>query len=151
MNSSDIIAIVAVVVSAIVSITATIFSYLNNKSNIKAKRVEMAFERQLNALSAVAEKLRAIETFLITEGQFISEFEEFRQKLIAVVVKMKVERDRQEVFLPESIVNHLYELEVNMTESNELLEKKDLPAYIEKYIGEVDNVLSAMRHFIETR
>ena len=50
MTPSDVIAIVAVVVSAVVSILSVYISYKNNKANIGAKRSEMIFERQIRIL-----------------------------------------------------------------------------------------------------
>ena len=45
MNSSDIIAIIAIVVSTIVSTLSVYIFYKNNKSNIDSKRTEIALER----------------------------------------------------------------------------------------------------------
>jgi hypothetical protein len=57
MTSSDIIAIVAIVMSALVSIVSASISYLNNKQNISAKRSEIALEKRMEAFRDVVEKL----------------------------------------------------------------------------------------------
>jgi hypothetical protein len=57
MNSSDIIAIVAIVISAIVSVVSSVITYKNNKVNIEARRSEMAFEKQLEAFRELAERM----------------------------------------------------------------------------------------------
>ena len=65
MNTSDIIAIVAIVVSAIVSISAGIISYKANKATIEARRSEMAFEKQIEAFREIAEKMSGIRKVFI--------------------------------------------------------------------------------------
>jgi biopolymer transport protein ExbB/TolQ len=60
MDVSDIIAIVAIIASAIVSIIAAITSYRNTKLSIQARRSEMAFEKQIEAFRELAEKLGGI-------------------------------------------------------------------------------------------
>jgi hypothetical protein len=60
MTTSDIIAIVALVVSAVVSIVVAITSYRSNKLNIQARRSEMAFEKQIEAFREIAEKISNI-------------------------------------------------------------------------------------------
>jgi hypothetical protein len=49
MAPSDIIAIVAIVVSAIVSIVSAFIAYKNNEANILARRSEIALERRMDA------------------------------------------------------------------------------------------------------
>lgn len=66
MNTSDIIAIVAIVVSAIVSIIVTITSYRSNKLNIQARRSEMAFEKQIEGFKEIAEKMSGIRKAMIS-------------------------------------------------------------------------------------
>src|SRR5215510_7507327 len=65
MNTSDIIAIVAIVVSALVSIIVAITSYRSNKLNIQARRSEMAFEKQIEAFREIAEKISGIRKAII--------------------------------------------------------------------------------------
>jgi len=65
MAASDIIAIVAIVVSAIVSIVVAITSYRSNKLNIQARRSEMAFEKQIEAFREIADKLGGIRKTII--------------------------------------------------------------------------------------
>lgn len=65
MNTSDIIAIVAIVVSALVSIIVTITSYRTNKLNIQARRSEMAFEKQIEAFREIADKISGIRKAII--------------------------------------------------------------------------------------
>ena len=64
MNSSDIIAIVAIVISAIVSVLSAFISYKNNKANIESKRVEMAFERRLEAFREILEAMGVLRMFM---------------------------------------------------------------------------------------
>jgi len=63
MTASDIIAIVAIVISAIVSVASAIISYMNNKNNIEAKRSEIAFEKRLEAFSGIVKEIGKITTW----------------------------------------------------------------------------------------
>ncbi len=60
LTSSDIIAIVAIVLSAIVSVTSAVISYKNNKANIQAKRSEIALEKRLVAFSGIVKEIGGI-------------------------------------------------------------------------------------------
>jgi hypothetical protein len=61
MNNSDIIAVIAIVVSGIISVTTIISSFLINRANISAKRDEMAFTEQLKAFASITEQITDIE------------------------------------------------------------------------------------------
>ena len=65
MNSSDIIAIVAIITSLIISVTSTGVSYFINRNNIQAKRSEIAFERRLDGFREIIEKIGNIRTLLV--------------------------------------------------------------------------------------
>ena len=57
MTSSDIIAIVAIVSSAMVSAISAYISFKNNKANIEAKRAEIAFEKRIEAFKEFVETM----------------------------------------------------------------------------------------------
>src|SRR6266511_4355627 len=56
MTNSDIIAIIALVVSGITSLATVVSSVLNNRANIIAKRDEMAFTEQIKAFTLLVEQ-----------------------------------------------------------------------------------------------
>lgn len=60
-TTSDIIAIVAILVSGIISLTTIISNVLINHASISAKRDEMAFTEQLKAFSSIVEQVTDIE------------------------------------------------------------------------------------------
>jgi len=64
MNTSDIIAIIAIISSAIVSTIATYSAYLNNKLSINARRREIALSRQIDAFTELAEKLTRLQAVI---------------------------------------------------------------------------------------
>jgi hypothetical protein len=64
MNSSDIIAIVAIVISAIVSVISAVIAFKNNKANIEARRVEMAYERRMEAFREILEAMGVLRMFM---------------------------------------------------------------------------------------
>ena len=69
MNTSDIIAILAISVSALVTIIVAITSYRSNKLNIQARRSEMAFEKQIEAFREIADKLGGIRRTIVTDDR----------------------------------------------------------------------------------
>ena len=73
MQTSDLLAIVAIVVSAIVSIASVFISYLNNKINIRAKRSELAFEKQIEAFREIAEKMGGIRRAMVDTPKPVNE------------------------------------------------------------------------------
>src|SRR5687767_5771777 len=86
MSNSDIIALVAVILSAAISITTSLVSYFTNKSNIQAKRSEIAFERPLEAFREIAEQIGKIKFKLASiksESDFDKEKEELKQMEIS--------------------------------------------------------------------
>jgi hypothetical protein len=60
MSTSDLISIIAVITTALVSIVSIVVSYFNNRMSIRAKRSEMALEKQLDAFREIAEKMGKI-------------------------------------------------------------------------------------------
>lgn len=60
MNTPDIIAIVALFISSVVSIASLIISYVNNKLVIGAKRSEMVLEKRLEVFSVLVEKVQSL-------------------------------------------------------------------------------------------
>ena len=105
MTSSDIIAITAIILSAIVSIVSAYISYKNNKSNILAKRSEMAFERQLDAFQEVVEKIGMVR-LINSQNLYLKD----EQKIKNYFSELKNAKDefyksyqRQRVYLPPDI------------------------------------------------
>ena len=64
MTSSDIIAIVAIVISAIVSVISAVIAFKNNKANIEARRVEMAYERRMESFREILEAMGVLRMFM---------------------------------------------------------------------------------------
>ena len=56
MSNSDIIALIAVLTSAIIAVTTSLVSYFINKSNLQAKRSEIAFEKRLEAFREIVDQ-----------------------------------------------------------------------------------------------
>ena len=69
MTSSDIIAIIAMVISAIVSIASAYISFQNNKANIQARRLEMSFEKQLDAFKDLNERTGEIRAIVFSANE----------------------------------------------------------------------------------
>jgi len=71
MNTSDVIAIVAISVSALVTIIVAITSYRSNKLNIQARPSEMAFEKQIEAFREIADKMGGIRKAIISSHRYL--------------------------------------------------------------------------------
>ena len=107
MTSSDIIAIVAMVISAIVSIVSGIISYKNNKANIEAKRSDMAFEKQIEAFREIAETIAGIRRAVASgyklntddEKTILKYFDQLETAFNAFYVASK----RSELYLPPDL------------------------------------------------
>jgi len=102
MSSSDIIALVAVISSALISITTSLVSFFINKSNIQAKRSEMALERRLEAFREITEQIGILMRKL---GNINSkdEFDKEKDDLEKIEVDIYQVYRKNLVFLPPSI------------------------------------------------
>jgi hypothetical protein len=61
MTGENMIAIVAIVVSGIISLSTLIASFYTNRANNKAKLVEIAYQKRLEAFSKIVETITEIE------------------------------------------------------------------------------------------
>lgn len=113
MTSPDIIAIVAIAASTIVSITSAYISYQNNKANLVAKKSEIAFEKRLDAFRDVVEGAAKYVDFLYRwssrEVKNEKEFKVFFQELNEVSEHIITTYRRCVVYLPPSIDTALAE------------------------------------------
>jgi len=75
MTPSDIVAIVAIIVSAIVSVVSAIITYKNNKANIGARRSEIAFEKRLDAFREYVENIGKLRFFISNNTNLDNEVE----------------------------------------------------------------------------
>ena len=163
MNSSDIIAIVAIVVSAIVSIVSTTISYLNNKENITARRKESVFEKKREAFKLVVERMSRIDNFL-SHDQFIftaksnsndAENRAFYEKLTSLFLDSKVEFDRQRIYFPPEIAQAFQEYFYNdklMKQTQEFNEKRDLESLNDFSIAhrdELEKFILLVQNYVE--
>lgn len=113
MNTSDIIAIVAISVSAIVSIIVAITSYQSNKLNIQARRSEMAFEKQIEAFREIADKMGGIRKAFVGFPIPDDETSErtFFSRLEKVTLDYHFTYQKYRVYLPSELDTALREFE----------------------------------------
>ena len=106
MSTSEIITVVALILSSLVSITSIYITYLNNKANIRANRSEILFEKRLNALASVVEKIEKIRSFdseieKVLEKDDAEEKKRYRDEvLMPSITELASELDKQTIFLP---------------------------------------------------
>jgi hypothetical protein len=83
-STSDIIALVAVIVSGITTITTIVFGYYTNRSNNRAKLREIAFEKRLDAFQNLFKALSIanaqIQRYVLFRSVFPSKYDIERGK-----------------------------------------------------------------------
>jgi hypothetical protein len=108
MTSSDIIAIIAIIVSAIVSITSVIISYKNNLLAIEARRSELAFEKRLSAFTKITEQIAKMEDVLekrlAQENPTKDESASFSIEMSDAIEEYCSTHDKLIIFFPKSIM-----------------------------------------------
>jgi hypothetical protein len=155
MTSSDIIAVVAIVVSAIVSTLSLYISYKNNKSNILAKRTEIALEKQLEAFSILEEKMHSITTLILStdEKQNSAIDKAFRKKLEVAYNNFLQKYDLLRIYLPPHLEIALDHFDVSVLQV--LLDKiwstateDEQDNYLRKILLTHSDVISSIRKYI---
>jgi hypothetical protein len=102
MNNSDIIALAAIILSAIISVTTSLVAYFMNKMNIQAKRSEIAFEKRLEAFREIAEQTGKIKLqFSLIED--VDDFNSSRSNFQESLIDFYKAYRKNLVFLPPSI------------------------------------------------
>ncbi|MBW7918904.1 MAG: hypothetical protein H3C52_06350 [Anaerolineales bacterium] len=116
MNSSDIIAIVAIVISATVSITSVYIAFLIHKQNITAKRLEIALGKQLEIFSLLGERMQSIAKIALDldEQPNSSIDHAFLKRLEMAHNNFLQSYDLVRIYLPPQLENRLDEFEVSV-------------------------------------
>lgn len=134
MTSSDIIAIVAIISSAIVSVISTYISFQNNKANINARRSEIALEKRLEAFSEVTTKMGMFRLSLVnyfasqlTQKSDKLDFAGFKETFVKDLVEFHLTVERVQVYLPRHISIAVDEfVDALASYSDKFLEKDDI-------------------------
>ena len=105
MNNSDYIAIIAIIMSAIISVASTIFTYLMNKVNIHAKRSEIAFEKRLQAFQEIVEHIGKIKKYIYEAEE--TKLDELKNNVKEAIDEYYVVYRRHLVFLPPTIADNV--------------------------------------------
>ncbi|MBI5352027.1 MAG: hypothetical protein HZB50_05265 [Chloroflexi bacterium] len=106
MNSSDIIAIIAIVTSAILSIAVALIGYFTNKANIRARRSEIALEKRLEAFREIVEKCGVLKRLGSRYSVLSSDIEKvnsYEKSLATAIEEFYKVYQQQRVYLPPSI------------------------------------------------
>jgi hypothetical protein len=154
MNSSDIIAIIAITTSAIMSIAVALIGYFTNKANIRAKRSEIALEKRLDAFREIVEKWGVLKR-LGSRGKVLSssDFEKinrYENDLNTAIEEFYKVYQQQRVYFPPNIEKMVteygsfsFQFITNQNHTSEstlkwfeaiLAKEKGLVAEIQKYI-----------------
>ena len=148
MNNSDIIALVAIILSAIISVTTSLVSYFMNKTNIQAKRSEIAFERRLEAFREIAEQTGKIKLeFSLTKD--IDDFYNTRSVFQESLINFYKAYRKNLVFLPPSISKNVanYGSLISNLIDEEYSEENAIKVFKEAKEIE-DQIIDAMQKFI---
>lgn len=159
MTSSDIIAIVAIVASAIVSIISAYISFQNNKANINARRSEIALEKRLDAFSEVTFKMGkfrlSLASFLASHSNEKfgkDDFEDLKNIFIKDLAELHMTVERVQVYFPKHVSVAIDRFNDSLSEySDKLIEERDLGSVetLFNIIGdEEQKVVELMQEFI---
>jgi len=114
MTSSDIIAIVAISVSAITSIVTAVMAYLTNKANISARRAELASEKRLEALSTIVGHVEKIK-YLLQNVSIPRKADDSWRKLARQLIELEkgflVDYEKYKIYIPVHISNEIDKFE----------------------------------------
>lgn len=162
MNSSDIIAITAIVISAIVSVTSAVISYKNNKANIQAKRSEIAFDKRLAAFSKIVGEIGKFTT--LTGGVASQQFKT-KEETIKYLNKYDGAKDfttyyfEQRIFFPKKIdkeirefidlmTEYAEEIVFPLTQLDEKIEQTKATTWHVRLRNKEDEIVSVIQDFV---
>ena len=154
MNTSDIIAIIAVILSSIVSITSLLISYFNNKDTISIKRQEIFFEKKIQAASEVVEKVEKVQDSILTYLSYQAnnqqyDFQALHQQITNDLNGLKQSYARNKILLNLTTSADLFSILLRgFLYYDELLKKGDsrkLLIWAQTTNNELENIVSNMR------
>ena len=154
MTPSDIIAIIAIVLSAIVSVVSGYISYKTNKMNITAKRLEIAYQRRLDSFSKMISAMGEFQASLVDAVGIIQKdgLEATRTRLYESFENVVKTFDKERVFFPSKVnyaVNNYNKIALEHTD--EFL-KNPTPVELEKWRKSVwdeeNKIVALMQEFI---
>ena len=154
MTSSDIIAIIAIVLSAIVSVVSGFISYKTNKMNITAKRMEIAYQRRLDAFSKMISSMGEFRASLVDAVGILQRdgLEATRARLYKGFENVVITFDKERVFFPSKVNNAVNTYNKIAVEHTDEFLKNPTPVELEKWRksawDEENKVVALMQEFI---
>ena len=111
MTSSDIIAIIAIIASAIVSIISVMTQYKSNKLALEAKRSELVFDKRLSAFQTVIEQVYNVEKVFqkwsFQESMNENDLGTFKLSLVEALNQGYETYIRHLVYIPDNIAKEI--------------------------------------------
>jgi hypothetical protein len=155
MDSSEIIALVAIGSSAVVTIVVAIIGYLTNKENNRAKRSEIAFERRLDAFRGIIEKSGVLKLLGSSGGKMLSSGNKTEIKSYELDLKQAIDEfyrvyQQERVYLPPHISDMVTEYG-NLSFQyivNEKHTTANIKEWCNKIIAKEKEIVAEMQRFI---
>ena len=157
MTSSDIIAITAIIVSAIVSIVSGIISYKNNLLVIEARRSELALEKRLSAFTRMIEQIAkmedVLEKWLARENLTGDDIAGFLQEMSQAIEEYSDVHRNIIIFLPKSMLKANSDFSSTVAEVAKVIHEENISQEVMhrllwKIINAKVELLRKMQNFI---
>lgn len=154
MTPSDIIAIIAIVLSAIVSVVSGYISYKTNKMNITAKRLEIAYQRRLDSFSKMISAMGEFRASLVDAVGIIQKdgLEATRTRLYESFENVVKTFDKERVFFPSKVNNAVNNYNKIALEHTDEFLKNPTSVELEKWRkstwDEENKIVALMQEFI---
>lgn len=157
MTNSDIIAIVAISVSGLVSIITLVATFYTNRANNRAKLQELAFERRIEAFSETVRmfgqvKIAAYELDGSHHERNGQEFDSASKKLDGKFVEFVDTYHKNEIYFPPDIHKGIHDYGFESQEF--FLGNRDQDAFDKWYkytLSKEKEIVSAIQKFIGFR
>lgn len=113
LDGSDLVAIIALILSAIISTVTLVVTYKTNKENNRAKRLEIALAHQLTALQALTEQLHTLADKMsdhvkIKEESFT--FSKYKTNLIDAYLNVLNFSVKTAIYFPKNVEQQIWNL-----------------------------------------
>ena len=156
MTTSETIATIAIITSSLISIVSLSISYFINKSNIRARRSEIAFEKRIEAFREMMEKIRRFG-YVISDHVNVNvenkvKVAEFKSNCLKSIEDLLFTYWRQNVYFTPTVdksIGELRKLSVDyLNKIGETYDAQITEEWFSKYTEKQDQVIGLMQEII---
>lgn len=156
MTTSETIATIAIITSSLISIVSLSISYFINKSNIRARRSEIAFEKRIEAFREMMEKIRrfgyVISDHVNVNVENNTKVAEFKSNCLKSIEDLLFTYWKQNVYFTPTVdksIGELRKLSVDyLNKFGETYDAQIAEEWFSKYTEKQDQVIGLMQEII---